>query len=110
MLPEKVENYLSKVKRLLKTNGRCSLSYYLLNSDCLKLNQDFKYGSGEYRSTSLENPEKIIALNEDTVLRLYEKTGLKVLEPICYGTWCGRLGPNVAGVLYHQDLILAQKC
>lgn len=56
-----------------------------------------------------ETPETIIALNEDLILRLYDKYQLKIVQPIRYGTWCGRPGPKVDGVLYHQDVIVAQK-
>lgn len=109
MFPQDVENYFSEIRRVLKKNGRCLISYYISNPESLKLDKNFKYDFGEYRSMYKETPETIIALNEDLILRLYDKYQLKIVQPIRYGTWCGRPGPKVDGVLYHQDVIVAQK-
>lgn len=107
MFPQDVENYFSEITRVLKKNGVCLISYFLSDVESLKLNRNFKYDFGEYCSVDKELPEAIIALDEGMIRRLYEKYKINIVEPIRYGAWRGGSGP--AGVLYFQDVILAQK-
>lgn len=109
MLPKDTENYLAEVRRVLKSEGRCLISWFLLNpeSDGLirssksTLNLTFPV-EGVCRTMNLANPESAIGFDEAYVLGLYERCGLKIRDRVYYGSWCGR-----TEFLSYQDLILA---
>jgi hypothetical protein len=108
MLPQDMENYLGEIARVLKKQERCLITWFLLNEESLKLIDkgksmfDLKYEFEEYR-TNNENNETV-AYNEVFVRALYEKWKLKIIEPVHYGSWCGR-----DKFLSCQDIIVAEK-
>lgn len=110
MLPQDMENYLSEISRVLKQDGKCLITFFLLNQDSLShidKNQsrfDFKYNSGDCRINDNDIPEAAVSYDENFVLNLYEKYALKIVEPIHYGSWCGR-----KNFLSFQDIIVAIK-
>jgi SAM-dependent methyltransferase len=111
MLPADMENYFSEIARVLKEGeGRCLISFFLLNEEVLELIEaqkstlDFKYDMGRYRVVDADVPEQAVCYEESLVLGLYDKYGLRINRPIHYGSWCGR-----RDFLSYQDLIIAQK-
>jgi ubiquinone/menaquinone biosynthesis C-methylase UbiE len=108
LLPLDMENYLREIKRVLRRNGRCFITYFLLNEEALQLmasgqsKEDFKFDFGIYRTVSIEVPEYCIAYNEKTIIDLYHKCGLEILYPVRYGLWCGR-----KEFTSYQDIIIA---
>lgn len=112
MLPDDMENYLSEISRVLKPNGRCLITFFLLNQESLshinkkqnKLEFNFKYNYGDYRVENNNIPEVAISYDENFVRNLYEKHSLKIVEPIHFGSWCGR-----ENFLSKQDIIIATK-
>lgn len=110
MLPQDMENYLSEVSRVLKKGQRCLITYFLLNAQSLALvdaklsTLDFKYVLSNYRTTSKTTPESAVAYAETYIRELYEKFGLEIINPIKYGSWCGR-----KDYLSYQDIIIAVK-
>lgn len=108
MLPQDMENYLSEVSRVLKKGQRCLITYFLLNAQSLALidaklsTLDFKYGFGNYRTISKTTSENAVAYTEEYIHKLYEKFGLKIVNSIQYGSWCGR-----KDYLSYQDIIIA---
>lgn len=110
MLPTDVENYLSEVARVLKRGGRCLITYFLLNSDSLRLIEEkasifnFEHEAQGFRMQDKDVPERAIAYEEGRILALYEKHGLTISEPIHYGSWCGRKDG-----LSSQDILVASK-
>jgi hypothetical protein len=56
------------------------------------------------RMQSREKPEEAIGFEQEYVLKLYERYGLEIKNPIRYGYWCGR-----ENFLSCQDLIVAIK-
>lgn len=109
MMPDEVDNYLSEISRVLKPGGRCLISYFLLNEESLGLIEsgksplDFKPSTGTYRVVDPENPEHAVGYDEEHVLGLYAKHGLRPETPQ-YGSWCGRNQH-----LSYQDIIVAAK-
>lgn len=107
MLPADLENYLREVRRVLKSGGRCLITYFLLNDESLGLIRagkstiDFKYAFENYRIAVEESPEDAIAYDESWIRRLYQKHGLDIRR-LDYGSWCGR-----ERYLSYQDLVLA---
>ncbi|MDI6775821.1 MAG: class I SAM-dependent methyltransferase [Syntrophales bacterium] len=110
MLPQDMENYFCEINRLLKRNGRCLITFFLLNKESLQLinarksTLDFKYEFGEYRTIDINTLESAVCYDEAFVLSLYEKIGLKIKQPIRYGSWCSR-----SNFLSYQDIIIALK-
>jgi len=110
MLPQDMENYFSEIARVLKRGKRCLISFFLSNKESLKLintgqsTLDFKCEFGKYRTVDPNTPEGAVCYDEAFILGLYEKYGLKIKQPIRYGSWCGRLN-----FLSYQDIIIASK-
>jgi SAM-dependent methyltransferase len=110
MLPEDVENYLSEIRRVLVNGGKCMITFFLLNDEaekCINSNLstlDLKYGAEKYRIINQNKPEAAIAYYENFVRELYKRNNLNIIEPIHYGSWCGR-----KKFLSYQDMVLAIK-
>jgi len=110
MLAPEVENYLSEIARMLKVNGRCFISFFLLNPESLELiakgksTIDLKHDFGPAKAVSRETPEDAIGFDEAYVKELYFSRGLEMKNPIRYGSWCGR-----TDYLSYQDMIVAVK-
>lgn len=110
MLPQDMKNYFYEVTRVLKTSGRCLITFFLLNTESKKLvdenlsTLDFKYNAEGYRTINKNTPESAVAYNGELIRRLYEKYGLNIAEPIHYGSWCGR-----EDFLSYQDIVIAVK-
>ena len=110
MIAEEVENYMGEIKRVLKTGGRCLISFFLINDESLTLIDqnrstiELRHELGPARIVSREQPEAAIGFREDYVLGLYQQVGLEIRRPIYYGSWCGR-----DEYLSCQDLIVAFK-
>jgi SAM-dependent methyltransferase len=106
MRPPEVSNYVSEVARLLKGDGRCLATFFLLNDEQAALPNDlaFNYGEGEWRYVHEHSPESAVAYDESFVMQLIEKYGL-VVEKKMYGRWSGRDD----GLSYQDILILRHK-
>lgn len=110
LLPHDMENYFSEIARVLKKDGRCLITFFLLNSESVQLldaglsAEDFKYEFDEYRTTDKDTPEAVIAYDEKFIRGLYERSKLSLVEPIRYGSWCGR-----EDFLSYQDITIAAK-
>ncbi|HKR58908.1 MAG TPA: class I SAM-dependent methyltransferase [Pyrinomonadaceae bacterium] len=110
MLADDVENYLSEVARVLKNDGRCLISFFLLNDESLQLiaagssTLDLQHDFGPAKAISREMPEDAIGFDEGYVTDLYARCKLQINQPIRYGSWCGR-----QTYLSYQDLVLATR-
>ena len=110
MRPEEMEHYMSEIARVLKKDGRCLITFFLLNQESLQLmnngrsRESFTHHFDTYHAVDTEIPEYCIAYHEDFVLNLYKKYHLEILYPIHYGSWCGR---DI--FMGYQDIIIAVK-
>ena len=110
MLPKDLNNYLAEISRILKKNGNCLISYFLINPDVERLiksgqsSLSFRYSLGDARVNNYETPEIAVAYNEEYIRRLYAHYKLTMAEPIKYGSWCGR-----KKYLSYQDITNARK-
>ena len=86
------------------------ITFFLLNKESLQLinarksTLDFKYEFGEFRTIDANTPEAAVCYDEAFVFSLYEKHGLRITQPIRYGSWCER-----SVFLSYQDTIIASK-
>jgi SAM-dependent methyltransferase len=101
MLPRDLENYISEINRVLKDDGRCWISYFLVDRE----SQRFANGEhtqvnfinmGEYFVVDPKVPESAVGYREEYILKLYDRNELDILYPIHYGSG-------------GQDLIVARK-
>jgi len=110
MLPGDMEHYLSEIVRVSKAGSKSLITFFLLNRDSIELindkksTLDFQYIRNAYRTINDDEPEAAIAYDEAYIRSLYEKYGLRIVEPIHYGNWCGR-----TNFLSYQDIIVALK-
>jgi ubiquinone/menaquinone biosynthesis C-methylase UbiE len=110
MLPEDVEHYLSEIQRVLKIGGRCFSTFFLINNESKDLLKngfstiDFQYPVGECLTDNLDAPEEAIAYKEEIVRAMLKSKNLEIIEPIKFGSWCGR-----EEYLSYQDIILTSK-
>lgn len=110
MLPQDMENYLCEITRVLRRDGRCLITFFLLNKESLQLIKagkstlDFKYEFGEFRTIDNNTREAAVCYDEVFISGLYEKYGLKINQRILYGSWCSR-----SNFLSYQDIIMALK-
>jgi ubiquinone/menaquinone biosynthesis C-methylase UbiE len=108
MFEEDVKNYLSEINRVLKKDGTCFITYFILDSIAVEqINNglgsfSFKHQLKNCYMEDLERPEYAIAYKEYYIRKLYEKSGLKIIEPIYFGNWNGR-----KDYLSFQDIIIA---
>lgn len=110
MLPQAMENYFSEIRRVLRRDGRCLITFFLLNAKSVELidqrksTLDFKYDLGGYRVVNKDAPESAVAYAEQYIRSLYQKNDMMIIEPVYYGSWCGR-----GDFLSYQDIIVATR-
>jgi ubiquinone/menaquinone biosynthesis C-methylase UbiE len=110
MLPSDVENYLSEISRVLRVDGRCLITFFLLNAESEDLIRagrstwDFRHRIDGCLTVDEINPEAAIAYNEGLVRKLLANCGLRIIAPIHYGSWCQR-----DAFLSYQDIVVARK-
>ncbi len=110
MLPSDVENYIAEISRVLRPDGRVFLTIFVLNQESLdnigqnKGTFSFKYDHGHCRFEDESQPEFAVAYKEDFIRGILKRHGLKIVEPIHFGSWCGR-----AKHVSFQDILLVTK-
>jgi ubiquinone/menaquinone biosynthesis C-methylase UbiE len=110
LVPRDMEHYLSEISRTLKKNGRCLITFFLLNEETQKLFREkpqefnFIYGDGVYRTIDPVMLEAAISYDETYIRDLFSKNNLVIREPIQYGSWCGR-----ETYLSFQDIVIGYK-
>jgi len=109
MLPEDMKHYLLEIARVLRASGRCLITFFLLNPGSLSMVQvgraAFKFVNcfDGYR-TATDVAEDAVAYDETFIRQLYQNCGLKLVEPIHYGSWCGSHHS-----LIFQDFVVATR-
>ncbi|MBI5208757.1 MAG: methyltransferase domain-containing protein [Elusimicrobia bacterium] len=111
MLPADLERYLAETARVLKPGRRCLVTMFLLNEESKELiraggsSLDFKHEVSGCLTVDADDPEHAIAYDEGRVRALFASRGLRIVEPIRYGSWCRKDSP-APGL---QDIIIASK-
>ena len=110
MLPRDVEHFLDEITRVLKPGGTALITFFLLNQESRALlsqgrsSQNFVHPLEMCLTVSADKPEAAISYPEEHVRALYAARGLSIVEPVRYGSWCGR-----SAYLSYQDIVLATK-
>jgi ubiquinone/menaquinone biosynthesis C-methylase UbiE len=107
MLPDDMCHYLHEARRVLRPEGRCMATFFLLDVEARRLMNserslyDFRHDAGGYFTTSPDRPEAAIAYDKETLLSHLRRAGLR-LDAHYAGGWCGR-----EGAMEGQDIVLA---
>jgi ubiquinone/menaquinone biosynthesis C-methylase UbiE len=110
LLSEDVKNYLKEIKRVLKPNGKCMITMFLLNPESNALIQagkssfNFLYPYGDSMVVHPGIPEAAIGYDQGLFLQWINSMGLK-FEALYKGSWCGRKQDYVS----FQDILLITK-
>ena len=115
MLPDDVDQYISEIARVLKTNGHIFATYFIINPESLRLMRSsgcamqFKRNLGSHWIQNSRVPELAVAYDEEYIRGAHVRNGLS--SPKIYeGKWCGRTGywPGGSG-FGDQDVLVAIK-
>lgn len=109
MLPDDVGHYLREIRRVLRQNGRCLMTCFVLNGDSashIERRLSSQIPCKRYAGHAVgdpERPEAVVFYDEVFLFDLIAQSGLRVFEQVRYGTWCGR--PD--GYDYQDILVLS---
>jgi SAM-dependent methyltransferase len=107
MLPPELRHYLQEIRRVLRPQGRCLMTFFLLNEESLeaahagRAKRRFAHAGDGYFYDIAGRPEAAVAYREEDVLEFLERAGLELHAPIRHGRWAGREG-QAAG----QDMVV----
>jgi SAM-dependent methyltransferase len=110
MLRDDVERYLDEIARVLEPNGRCLLTYFLLEEESRRLmaagrsTVTFDHEVEDTAVWQREVPEAAVAYPTEQVLDALSRRGLDLDGPIHRGDWCGR-----REALSHQDILIVRR-
>jgi len=107
LMPVSIRHYLGEIRRVLKPSGRCLVTIFLLNDESLDL---IHRGQGSVpllhemdgcRVLDPQFPETAVGIPEADFAASCNSTGLNLLQPIHYGSWCGR-----KSYMSYQDVLV----
>src|SRR5438067_7055335 len=114
-----MEAYAAQIARVLKLNGRCLITFFLLNPESRGLMREEAKACSDSGSKRLNfqytiahgcqavdpaKPEDALAYDETLVRQIFARHNLRIDEPIHYGSWSGR-----KSYLSFQDILIATK-
>jgi SAM-dependent methyltransferase len=109
LVPASARQYAREIFRVLRPNGRALLTFMLVNDNWRRKVEmgerfivDFAHSGDGYLTADPDNPESVIAFEQDDAIRMLTDARL-VIEAISLGTWSGN--PGWIG----QDSILVSK-
>jgi ubiquinone/menaquinone biosynthesis C-methylase UbiE len=112
MLPADISNYLNQIHRVLKKDGKCFATFFLLNQEIKASIEkrdhfNFPYIFDNYRLFNKNVKEANVAYEESfLLLDLFPKNNL-IADKIYYGWWSGKSRDNSLG--YQDTIILTKK-
>jgi len=110
MLPQDIKNYIGEIERVLKPDGKCLITFFLLNEESKehiasgKSLINFKYEVDGFLTNNNNTVEDAIALEEKMVRNFFDQAEMEINGPIHYGSWSGR-----KKYLSFQDILILKK-
>jgi len=115
MLPADVRNYLRETCRMLKPNGRCMFSFYVMTDDAFEAvrngiaTEKIEYELADGLFTDNKNvPEDLTAFRESWIRAEYAACGLAVDE-VLFGSWRGDGRQRSFPMSNYQDIVVARR-
>jgi SAM-dependent methyltransferase len=102
-----MKHYLGEIRRMLRRDGRCIASFFLINEDARGYIQagksvyGFPYAGEGCFVIDPRIPDYVVAHDESILRETAKSFGLRVSDPIHYGAWCGR-----TNYVSFQDLVV----
>lgn len=96
MRPDGVQHYFREIRRVLKPNGYCLVTAFLLNEDSTELIRKgrsslaLRHHLDGCFVLDPEFPETAVGFSEKSFTKWYKSSGLSLQAPLHYGSWCGR--------------------
>lgn len=93
MFTDQVDNYISEIARVLKSDGRCIATVYLLNES---KRAGIAAGTAAWTFSIPRDgcwietqapPEAAVAYEERDLIAMFSRAGLSLAEPVRYGYW-----------------------
>ena len=109
MMPDDVDNYLNQIARVMRSGGKCLVTFFLVNDAIMKkMNRGetsfaFKHSYGDYLLMDKNVKEANIAYEECFLQKIYDKYGLKQ-DAVYYGQWS-----KSEGFVSFQDVVVLSK-
>ncbi|MED2933834.1 class I SAM-dependent methyltransferase [Bacillus wiedmannii] len=110
LLPKELEHYVCEIARVLKKDGRCFITFFLINPESSYYLNAGLSTLGFYHQIdncyvlNKDIPNFAVAYPEEDIRALLNKHGLEIQSPPHYGSWCSRTEHTS-----YQDIILTQK-
>jgi SAM-dependent methyltransferase len=113
LLPADAAHYLAEIGRVLRPGGRVLGTWFVLNDESRALmattpralNLAHVYeGDSQVRVVDTVTPESAIGFDQERVTAMHAAAGLRIVDPIRFGSWCGR-----ADYVSYQDIVLAER-
>lgn len=110
LLPKELEHYVSEIVRVLKKDGRCFITFFLINPESsYYLNSGlstlaFHHQIENCYVANKDIPNFAVAYAEKNVHTLLNKYDLELTNQPHYGSWCGRTDSTS-----YQDIVLLKK-
>lgn len=110
MLPEDLVHYVGELARVMKAPGRCLVTYFLINDvsrraiEAKRSDMSFAWTPEGYWTADPAVPEAAMAYDEDFIVSLYARHGLRLVAPMRYGWWAGHADP-----LSYQDIVVGER-
>jgi SAM-dependent methyltransferase len=117
LVPDEIENYLTEIGRVLRPGGRAYITYFLLSERSLPIVRTldgemahplFRVDRGDHLLNSDDNPAHAVAVDEALIRGFYDRNGMRVVEPVRYGSWPGQQKSYVQKAC-RQDVVVAEK-
>lgn len=109
MMPEDVQNYLTQISNVMKKEGRCLATFFILNPEVSRLMQEgkipfqFPHSFGGYSLIDKKVKEANVAFEETFLFAMLEKSGLRA-ESVHRGRWSNGKAP-----LDFQDVVIIKR-
>lgn len=110
LLPADMEPYTAELARVLRPGGRALVTWFLIGEESMRLSDvtaaklSFRHDRGVFRLNDETVPEAAVGYDEAYVRQTLAASGLSVVEPVHYGTWCGRPGGQS-----YQDIVVVSR-
>ncbi len=109
MLPPDVTHYLGEIRRVLRPEGRCLATFFVLNEKSLTAARNggsrkrFPHKGNGFFYNAPKRPEASIGYREEDVLAFLKRAGFE-LQTLQYGRWSGRQDGGAVG----QDMVVVR--
>ncbi len=110
LLPDAMQNYIAEIRRVLKPTGSALATLFLMNPESREL---ISAGKSSIALTHIFEgcfvmdttfPETAVGIPEDEFMRWCSESRMSVVNPIHYGSWCGRK-PFTS----YQDIVILRR-